>query len=102
VSGHTSGATQPGGSTDGRRKLPRPVGFLVLLVIAAAAGLLAAFVAAQLIHQVLVLTVGEEGIPDIDGTFIMTGLLLATYAIAIVVGLAIFAFGWIRFIRPRN
>ena len=86
----------------GRRTLVRLVAFLVLLAIAVAAGLLVLFVAAQLGHQALVLTVGEEGIPDVDGTFVMTGLLLASYAIAIVAGLAVLAFGWIRIIRPRT
>jgi hypothetical protein len=101
MSGHTSGATQAGGSMDGRHRLARPVALLVLLAIAVAAGFLVLFVAAQLIHQALVLTVGEEGIPDVDGTFVMTGLLLVTYAIAIVAGLAVFALGWIRVIRRR-
>lgn len=102
MSGDTIGAMQAGGSMSGRRTLVKTVAFLVLLAIAVAAGLLVAVVGALLIHQALVLSVGEEGIPDVDGTFVMTGLLLANYAIAIVAGLAVLAFGWIRIIRPRT
>ena len=75
---------------------------LVLLAIALSAAFIVALIGALLLHQVLVLTVGEEGIPYIDGTLAMTALLFADYAIALVAGLAVFAFGWSRFVRPRE
>jgi hypothetical protein len=74
---------------------------LILLAIAVSAAFIVALVGALLLHQVLVLTVGEEGIPSIDGTLAMTALLFADYAVALVAGLAVFAFGWTRFVRPR-
>lgn len=76
--------------------------FLIVLAIAVSAGLLVAVVVAMLLHQVLVLTIGEEGIPYIDGTLTMTALMFADYTIATVAGCAVFAFGWSRFVRPRT
>lgn len=75
---------------------------LILLAIAVSAAFIVALLGALLLHQVLVLTVGEEGIPYIDGTLAMTALLFADYAIALVAGLAAFALGWTRFVRPRT
>ena len=85
-----------------RRLLARAIALLVLLAGAVVAGFLVAIVGAILLHQVLVLTVGQEGIPDIDGTLAMTALLFANYAIALVAGVAVFVFGWIRLVRPRT
>jgi protein-S-isoprenylcysteine O-methyltransferase Ste14 len=90
------------GPVSAQRTVVRAIALLTLFAIAVAAGILVAIVGALLIHQVLVLTVGEEGIPDIDGTFLMTALLFGNYAIAIVAGLAVLVFGWRRFVRPRT
>jgi hypothetical protein len=87
---------------NGRNALVRGAAFVMLLAVAASAGLVVSVVGALVIHQGLLLTVGEEGIPAIDGSVVMVGLLLADYVIAIVAGFLVFALGWIRVTRWKG
>lgn len=102
MSDDVASAAKRGKSMSGRIALARGVVFVVLLVVAASVGLLVAVVGALVIHQGLVLTVGEEGIPALEGSLVWVGLLLADYVIGIVAASALFAFGWIRVTRRKG
>jgi hypothetical protein len=57
--------------------------------------------AALMAHEFLVLKVGEAGIPAVDGTPLMFGLVAGAYLAGAISGLAVLAYGWTRFIRRR-
>jgi len=79
--------------TGGRALVAFVAAMLVLVVAALAAGVVATTVSALVGHQLLVVALGEEGIPAFDDTIGMRILVVALYAIGVVVALALFAFG---------
>jgi hypothetical protein len=79
----------------------RVIALGALLAVAILIGIAVAAVVALLGHQILVFTVGEEGIPAIDDTLLMRALVAGTYLAGFVSGTAVVALGWKRLIRRR-
>ena len=75
---------------------------LALVVFALVVGVVVTVGAAVLGHAFLVLKVGEDGIPAIDDTPLMFVLVTGSYLAGALSGLAIFAYGWMRFVRRRT
>ncbi len=80
----------------------RAIRFVALVAVAAGVGMAASVGVALLGHQLLVLTVGPEGIPAIDDTPLMLVLVGVAYLAGAISGLAVLAFGWARFIRRKT
>lgn len=81
--------------------LPRAIKVIGLLTCAVVIAIATTFAAAWLGHQVLVVTVGEEGIPAIDDTPLMFALVSGAYIAGGIAGLAVAAYGWLRFFSRR-
>lgn len=75
----------------------------IMAFVAAAitVGIVVTMGAALLAHQVLVLKVGEEGIPAIDDTPLMFALVAGAYFAGGISGAAVLVYGWMRFFRRR-
>lgn len=82
--------------------LAKTIKSVVLVAVAIVVGGAVAMGAALLGHQFLVLAVGEEGIPAIDDTPLMFALVTGAYVAGGVSGVAVVAYGWMRFIRRRT
>ena len=80
----------------------RAIRFMAIVAVAVGVGIGVAIGFAALGHQLLVATVGVEGIPAIDDTPLMFGLVAAAYLAGGISGLAALVFGWSRFIRRRT
>ena len=102
MSDDVNGATKTGLRMTGRPLLIRGAALAVWLMVSMLVGLLVGVLGALVIHQGLLLTVGQEGILAIDGSLVMTGLLLADCAGAIVASVAFFTLGLIGVIRKRR
>lgn len=82
-----------------RETLVRAVRLVILIAVACGVGIAVTMAAALLAHQILVLWVGEAGIPAIDDTPLMFALAAGVYLAGGISGLAALAYGWVRFIR---
>jgi hypothetical protein len=85
----------------GNETVVRIIRLVILVAVAIGVFFAVALGVAFLGHEFLVLTVGEDGIPAIDDTPLMFGLVAAAYLAGGVAGIAVLTLGWIRFIRRR-
>lgn len=81
--------------------LVRTIGFVLFVAVAIGVGIAVTMGGALLGHEFLVLNVGEEGIAAIDDTPLMFAVVAGAYLAGAISGLAVLAYGWIRFIRRR-
>ena len=75
-----------------------------LALIGAAVGIAVgvAIGVALLSHELLVATIGEDGILAIDDTPKMMALVAATYGSGALAGLVVLVIGWRRFLRSKG
>ena len=82
--------------------LTRAIRIIAIVAVAIVIGGTVALGAALLGHELLVLKVGEEGIPAIDDTPLMFALVAGSYLAGGLSGLAVIVFGRRRFFGRRT
>jgi hypothetical protein len=80
----------------------RAVRVASVIGLAIGAGAAVTMGAALMAHEFLVLKVGEQGIPAVDDTPLMFALVAGAYLAGGISGLAVLAYGWMRFLRRRT
>jgi hypothetical protein len=82
--------------------LARAIRILAIVAAAVVVGGAVSVGAAMLGHEVLVLKVGEEGIPAIDDRPLMFAFVAGAYLAGGLSGLAVVVFGWRRYFRRKT
>ncbi len=72
-----------------------------VVIVAGAAAVITTLGLAGLEHEVLIRTIGQEGIAGIDGTLSDLAMVAADYGLGLVVGLSALVLGYRRYVRRR-